>query len=298
MSSIENELNNFLVYLKKELNYSNNTVQSYTLDINKFFEYLENNNLIYNKITKEDIRNYLKLLSSNELSSKTISRNISSLRFFYEFLKEVNVINDNIFLKINNPKVSSKLPNYLSTNELEDILNSIAITDFFKARNYLLIEMIYSTGLRLNEVINIKLKDINIDEKIVKVMGKGSKERIACIGEYALEGLNIYITKYRCNYALVNNPYLFISKNGTQLSKSMANKIIKTTVASSGIKKNISAHTLRHTFATDLLNEGASIETVKELLGHSSLNTTQIYTHVSNEKMRETYLKAHPRNKG
>lgn len=286
----------YKIYLEKELNYSSETVKNYLSDIEQFNSFLNKYQKNFKNIDKDLIRNYLKFLNEKKLESKSISRKLSSLRNFYDFLKDICVIKENVFKNISNPKIAKKLPNYLNTIEIEDMLKSIKLVDFFSVRNYLIIELIYSSGVRLSELINIKLKDINISDKQIKILGKGNKERMVCIGACATDAINLYVDKYRSLNNCKKSEFLFISKNGSQLSKSMVDKIIKTVAKKSGIKKNISAHIIRHSFATDLLNEGASIETVKELLGHESLSTTQIYTHVSNEKLRDTYLKTHPRN--
>lgn len=289
-------LNSFLEYLEKELNYSYKTIKNYKLDIESFNSFLNKEKIYFNKLSKEDIRIYLKNLDSQNLSNKTISRHLSSLRTYYNFLKEIEVVKENVFLSINNPKIEKKLPNYLSILETEDIINSFDNNNFFEIRNNLLIELIYSCGLRLEEVLNIKIKNINFSDKQIKISGKGNKERMVLFGEYAYDILKKYIDNYRKEFLTDTSfEYLFISKTGKKLSSSMAHKIIKNQSIKAGIKHGVSAHSLRHSFATDLLNNGASIETVKELLGHSSLSTTQIYTHVTNDKIKDTYNKAHPR---
>lgn len=298
MNTIDNKLiNDFLVFLDKELNYSKDTIKNYKFDIVSFFNYLEVVKKSYLTLSKDDVRNYLKNLDEKNLSSKTISRRLSSLRTFYNFLVDVQVVEKNSFEFISNPKLEKKLPNFLNNNEVEDLFNSFEKNNFYETRNYLLLELIYSCGLRLSEVLNIKLKDINYSDRLIKIIGKGKKTRMVCFGDYVFDALNLYINKYRSNFVLSSDEgYLLISKYGTKLSKSGANKIIKISLLKSGINHSASAHSLRHTFATDLLNEGASIDTVKELLGHSSLATTQIYTHVTSEKIKNTYLNAHPRS--
>ncbi|MFI3260100.1 MAG: site-specific tyrosine recombinase/integron integrase [bacterium] len=290
-------LTSFLVYLDKELNYSDHTIKNYELDILKFFDYLKKSNNNITSISKVEVRNYLKLLHEDNLSNKSISRHVSSLRSFYFFLLDIYVVKDNPFLSISNPKLSKKLPNYLNTEEIDKLFLSFNDMDFFDIRNHLLLELIYSTGLRVSEALNIKIPDIDLSSKEIIVMGKGSKERVVLFGDTALSLLKKYLKKYRSNYAKSNNKYLFISKNGNQLSVSMVRKIIETQSLKAGIKRKFSVHDLRHTFASDLINNGASIETVQKLLGHSSLASTQIYTHITSDKIKSTYLKTHPRNR-
>lgn len=286
-------LESYLEYLEKELNYSSETIKNYEIDILKFLEYSNN----YLKVTKDEVRNFLKILDEEKLSNKTISRKLSSLRSFYNFLVDISYVDYNIFLSILNPKSEKKLPNYLSEEETNLLLSSFNLNNFFEVRNQLLLELIYSCGFRLSEVLSVEIKNINMDTCQIKVVGKGKKERYVCFGDYAKEHINLYLNKY---YGLYNknkdNDYLFINKNGGKLSSSMVEKIIKKARVKAGLKKDISAHSLRHSFATDLLNNGASIDTVRTLLGHSSLATTQIYTHVASDKIKSAYNKAHPRS--
>lgn len=290
-------VNSYLEYLEKELNYSLETIKNYKLDISHYLEYLDKNKISYKVIDKDNVRMYLKKLDNEKLTNKSISRKLSSLRGFYNFLVEINLVENNIFLNIKNPKSEKKLPNYLSESETKDLLSSFKLNDFFEVRNYLLLELIYSCGLRLSEVVNVLVKNIYLDTKQIKITGKGSKDRFVCFGEYAEEYLNIYLNKYYKKYNInKSNEYLFINKNGSKLSTSMVHKIIKKQRIKAGLNKDVSAHSLRHSFATDLLNNGASIDTVRNLLGHSSLATTQIYTHVASDKIKSAYNKAHPRS--
>lgn len=286
----------YLEYLEKELNYSFETIKNYEIDITKFLEFLELKKINYLKIDKLIVRDYLKYLDEFNLSNKSISRKLSALRSFYNFLFDISKVNENVFLSVLNPKVEKKLPNYLTQDETEKLLSSFSKSEFFELRNYLILELIYSSGFRLSEVVSILVKNINFDDLQIKIMGKGKKERVVLFGEVAKKNLLIYLDKYYGEYNKhCDNEYLFISKNGSKLSTSSVEKIIKKQRLVAGIKKDISAHSLRHSFATDLLNNGASIDTVRDLLGHSSLATTQIYTHVASDKIKSAYNKAHPR---
>ncbi len=289
-------INKYIEYLNKELNYSLDTIKNYSLDLISYNDYLVENNMNYKKINKIDVRNYLKYLDNNKLSNKTISRKLSSLRSFYNYLINIKVVNNNIFDTISNPKIEKKLPNYLNYEEIEDLLDGIKLDNIYGYRNRLILEMIYSTGIRLSEVINVKLNDINESNNTLKILGKGSKERVVFFGEYVNKFLDLYLKNSR--NILLNDKkceYLFVNKFGNRLGKSMIERIVKNATKEISLKHDISVHTLRHTFATHLLNNGADIKTVQELLGHESLNTTEIYTHVSNDRIKDVYLKTHPR---
>ncbi len=278
------EVGNFLVYLKKELNYSDNTINSYKLDLNDFFLFAKKNKIDYLKLTNEDIRKYLKYLDEEKLKNTTISRRISALRSFYNYLLNKGLIDFNIFSSIRNPKLEKKLPNYLNYEELAKIFDSIDTTSKEGLKNRLLIEMLYATGCRVSEIANIKVKDINFSNNSIRVLGKGNKERIVYFGEYARYYLNKYIEGHK-------SEYLFVNKDNAKLNIYEIEYMVREIVKNLALKTHVTPHTLRHTFATHLLNNGADIKTVQELLGHSSLNTTGIYTHVSNARIKEIYLK-------
>lgn len=278
------DLGNFLEYLNKELNYSENTEISYKEDITNFLNYLEKKQLNYKKIDGEIIRDYLKYLDEAKLKNSTIARRISALRTFYNYLLNKNIVDTNLFNSIRNPKLEKKLPNYLSYEELAKILDNIDISTKIGLRNRLLIEMFYATGCRVSEMINIKVSDINKSNNSIRIMGKGKKMRIVYFGEYARDYLDRYLP-------LIDTDYLFTQESGDKLSIHDVEYIISDLVKNLALKTHVTPHTLRHTFATHLLNNGADIKTVQELLGHSSLNTTGIYTHVSNERIKEVYRK-------
>lgn len=294
---IEDGIKKYLEYIKKELNYSNMTINSYESDLKIFRDFLVLRNYNYLKMNKDMIMEYLKYLDNLKYQNKSISRMLSSIRSFYNYLEEVKVINNNIFLSIRNPKVSKKLPNYLSIVEIENILDSMKEDNNKDIRDKCLFELMYSTGLRVSEVSNIKIKDIDLKEKSVRVLGKGSKERIVYFGDVCLN----YIDKYlNIRNEFIKNSdieYLFINDNGEKLSRQSIEYIINKIMKKSLINHKMSPHTLRHTYATHLLDNGADLRSVQELLGHDNLNTTEVYTHVSKEYLRSEYLKYHPNNK-
>ncbi len=291
---IEEAKQKFLEYIEKELNYTKMTIIDYQEDLELFTKYINNNNLNYLNLTKNDIIDYLKYLDEKKYSNKSISRFLSSLRHFYTYLVEIKLIEENIFKRIRNPKIEKKLPNYLNIVEVENLLNILKEDTKEDIRNKCLIELLYSTGIRVSEASNIKIDDIDMHNMSIRVFGKGRKERIAYFGESLKEILEKYL-KVRKDF-LKNGEidYLFINSIGGKLSRnSMENIFIKISQMKE-IEHKLSPHTLRHTYATHLLNNGADLRSVQELLGHENLNTTEIYTHVSNERLRQEYLKYHP----
>lgn len=287
MKNMELEIVKYLEYLDKELNFSKNTIDSYRKDLADFFCFVNRQGIDYLSINRYDVRAYLKYLDELKLKNSTIARRISAIRSFYNYLLSMGIISNNIFNSIRNPKLEKKLPNYLSYEELGDILDSIDISTPTGIRNRLLIEMFYATGCRVSELINIKMSDINFTNKSIRIMGKGSKERIVYYGDYAQIYLNMYLeTEFN-----KDSKYLFLNDKKDAMSVQDVEVIIRYIVKDLALKTHVTPHTLRHTFATHLLNNGADIKSVQELLGHASLNTTGIYTHVSNERLKEVYLK-------
>ena len=295
------DIQNYLEYLKIELNYSDHTINSYEIELTKYNNFLEEKKINYLKITKDEVREYLKHLDKMEYKNRSIAKNISSIRSFYRYLISIEKLEKNIFASIKNPKLDKKLPNYVSELDMEKILNFPNEKDYKKTiytnRDLLIIEMLYDTGCRVEELSNIKLKDINKNEKSIKVLGKGSKERIVFFGEYTTDTLEEYLKDRENILDGKKSEYLFVSKKSGSLTTRRISQIIDSIMNEVAIKNNVTPHTLRHTFATHLLNHGADLRSVQELLGHSSLSTTQIYTHVSNERLRQVYLDAHKDNR-
>ena len=285
----EVQVDKFLFFLKVELNYSELTIKSYQLDLTDFFEYIESKKINYLTITNHDVRGYLKYLDSCNLKNSTISRRISTLRTFYNYLVDENIVENNVFHNVKNPKLEKKLPNYLNYNEMEELLESIDISTTEGLEKRLLIEMFYSTGCRVSEMINVKISDIDFTNKTIRIMGKGSKERIVYFGDYASKYLDNYISKVKCD------KYLFTNKKGEKLTINEVEQIVKDIMKHISVKTHVTPHTLRHTFATHLLNNGADIKTVQELLGHANLSTTGIYTHVSSDRLKDIYFKTFKR---
>lgn len=286
----------FEKYLINERKYPNNTVISYMNDLNNYNDYINENKLNYKTINKDQIRGYLKHLDSLNRSKSSISRNLSALRNFYSYLININIIDNNPFKSIRNPKKDKKLPNFLQNDELKTIFDSIDMSTSLGLRNRLIIELLYATGIRVSELTSLKLSNIDQNNNEIRILGKGNKERIVFYGEYAKKYLNLYINEARDELLDGNrSEYLLINNNGTPLTSRGVELVVNEVVKKAALKHNISPHVLRHTFATDLLNNGADLKSVQELLGHESLSTTQIYTHITNERLRSVYLRSFPR---
>ena len=285
------EVDKFIEYLNRELNFSQATLKSYKLDLADFFSFLKKNNIDYKNIDRYGVREYLKYLDSKNLKNSTIARRISSIRSFYNYLLLHGIVTKNIFKSIRNPKIERKLPNYLNYEEIEELLDNIDTSTNEGIKRRLMIELFYATGVRVAEFTNIKLQDINRSNKTIRIMGKGSKERIVYYGEY----VEIYLDKYLNVFDIKDSDFLFTNKKGKKYIDQEIEAIVNDIVKNISLKTHVTPHTLRHTFATHLLNNGADIKTVQELLGHASLNTTGIYTHVSSDRLKDIYFKTFKR---
>ena len=288
----------FLEKLKYEYNYSDLTINGYDYEITKFLDYLNDNHLDYKKINIDMIRNYLKYLDSLKYKKNSISKNLSSLRSYYKFLTEEKVVLNNPFKNISNPKKDKKLPDFLNYEEINKLFDSADTKTPLGLRNRCILELLYDTGIRVSELVNLKINDIEFDKKAINILGKGKKERIVYYGDYLQEVLEKYINDSR-KYLLNNklSEYLILNNNGSKITTRGVEYIIDKMVNEAAIKHKISPHVLRHTFATHMLNGGADIKSIQQLLGHESLSTTGIYTHITNDVLRQEYLKNHPRSK-
>lgn len=288
---IQEEINSFRSYLLVEKKYSKNTIESYERDLLQFQSFITKE---ITRIQEEDIHQYLKELSAEGKSEKTISRVISCLKSFYKFLLIEKKVARNPMENIEIPKLKKSLPHTLTEEEVNNLLE-VPLLDAFSYRNKAMLEVLYATGIRVSELVNLKLGDIDIESATLRTMGKGSKERIVPLGDYALRYLTIYIRDYRPMLLKRDyNDYLFLNNHGKKLTRQGFFKIIKARAKEANIQKELSPHTLRHSFATHLLNHGADLRSIQELLGHSDISTTQIYTHISNEHLKESYKEFHP----
>lgn len=285
------EVEEFLEYLKVIKKHSENTISSYKKDILEFYN-LNNNSI---NISKDIVNNYLNNEYNKNSSKSTISRKLSSLRTFYNYLLKKGEIDINYFANIKNPKKEKSLPKYVKGNDIDKMFEVPDTNTKFGQRNLLIMRLLYATGLRISELINIKIKDINIKERTIKVLGKGSKERIVVFGNNGKECLEEYLNHGYKELNTKNSEYLFLNKDGSKLTDRYVRKMLDDVIIKASIKMHVSPHMLRHTFATEMLNNGADLVSVKDLLGHSSLETTSIYTHVSDDMLKKVYNSAHPR---
>lgn len=277
-------------YLKFEKNYSMNTINSYLSDIKEYQEFKKGDIL---SSTKEDILAYLKTIKDFE--STTISHKISSLKSFFKYYQKREKIKVNPLANIKSPKIAKKLPTYLTLEEVSKLLD-VEIKSPYDARNKAILELLYSSGIRISELCNMQTSNYDSYECIIRLIGKGSKERIIPLGDYAISVLEDYINNYRPKINKKNINSIFINNRGDAISRQFIFKVIKKECLKKGIRKNVSPHTLRHTFATHLLQNGADLRIIQELLGHENISTTQIYTHVSNQELKNDYQKFFPRD--
>ena len=288
-----NYIDKFLEYLKSVKKHSDNTIISYQDDLKELASVL-NNNII--DINEEDIKKYLNYLYDKSYNKNTISRKLSGVRSFYNYLYNHDIIKTNYFTDVHNPKKIRSLPHYLKTSEIDKVLDNTNEVTLYGERNKLIVELLYVTGLRVSELVNIKLKDIDKYNKSIKILGKGSKERIVYYEDNCSKLLNKYLNNTRRKLDKNNSEYLLLNKFGNKLSTRMIRNILNNLTIGTSIEQ-IYPHMIRHTFATTMLNNGADLMTVKELLGHESINTTIIYTHVTNEQIRKVFDSCHPRAK-
>ena len=278
-------VHDFLNYLKYEKGFSDYTIKNYEIDLRNFYNFADKKPLDI-----ELIRNYLRKLYEDKYSNRSISRKVSSLKSYFKYLESEGIIKDNFMRLISNPKVEKTLPNYLNYEDLEQLLAFPDRSNKYGLRDALILEMLYSSGIRVSELSNIKLNDINFKERKILILGKGNKERYVYYGSKCAELIDKYL---KLDHG--NSPYLLIGKRSDKLNEREIRKIVTETAKKAGISIHVTPHTLRHTYATHMLNDGADLKSVGDLLGHESLSTTQIYTHVSNERLRQVYLSTHPR---
>lgn len=281
----------YIDHLKYERKLSDNTVNSYRDNLKQFLLFFENKNIL--NLTEKDVKDFISKLNKSE---KTKAHYITVLNSFYNFLIDEEKITINPCENIRLPKLPKKLPNYLTVEEVDKLLD-LRLNSPLAYRNKAMLELLYSTGIRITELIELKLNNIDFNDELIRVMGKGSKERIIPLGEEATKYLMLYVNQYR-NLILKTKTsnYLFVNNFGNKMTRQGFFKILKKECKNQGIEKNISPHTLRHSFATHMLNNGADLRIIQELLGHSDISTTQIYTHLSREKIKQDY-EYHPRSK-
>ena len=284
-------LRSFLDSLYIEKGLSKNTVSSYKNDISSFSSWCDKEHLDRLKITDLNLNNYISNLFSIGLKSSSINRKISSIKHFYLFLLKKKVIKNSPADEITTPKQEKYLPTSMSEDEVESLLGSPKSSIKIERRDKAMIEILYATGMRISELVNLKLTDIDFNRSVLKVFGKGSKERLVPYGEKAAEALRIYLEDRK----KLDSKDVFLSNRGTRITRGAFWQRIKIYIKRENLKSSISPHTLRHAFATHLLNRGADLRSVQILLGHSDLSTTQIYTHIAKKRLGEILKKHHPR---
>lgn len=290
----EDYLKDYLDYLKIDKKYSNNTILSYKANLKHFLNYLKKD---VTKTNKKDLDEFLSLLNKENKKTTSIAHYITVIKEFFKFLEKEEWLTNNPSIYLEMPKLRHHLPNVLSEDDVLKILD-INLNNKYDYRNKAMLELMYSTGIRISELLDIKVHDINIHEATLKVMGKGSKERILPLGDYALYYIKIYLENYRSELIKKEySDYLFLNSRGSRLSRQAFFKLIKEIAIKKDINVEFSPHTLRHSFATHLLKHGADLRSIQELLGHSSLSTTQIYTHIVDEQIKKDYNESHPHGK-
>lgn len=293
MKDITMEIDDYINYLSLERQLSINTIDGYKRDLLDFYKFT---NKSYKNINKEDIVNYIGYLNK-KVGPKTINRHIVSIKNYFKYLEKNNNIKENPCSDITGLKTPKKMPRVLSVEDIDKLLD-INLTDAYSYRNKTMLELMYSSGLRVSELLNLTISNIDFNMNLVRIFGKGSKERIVPMSDIATKYLFEYINLYR-NTLVKNNvtDIVFLNSRGNKLSRQGFFKILRGIALEKGINKEISPHTLRHSFATHLLNNGADLRSIQTMLGHENIETTQIYTHVSNNYVKKNYEEAHPRSK-
>ena len=283
-------LENYRNYLKYERAYSDNTVGAYMNDLNKYEEFLKKDIL---ESDTEDLEKYLKYIKN--LESTTVAHKITSIKSYFNYNIKRGIVSVNPSDKVSRPKLTKHLPEYLTEEEVGKLLD-VEVKSPYDYRNKTILELLYSSGIRISELVNIKTPNYDSEECLIRIMGKGSKERIVPLGDYAVNIMNDYMNNYRPLINKKHTDYVFINNRGDKISRQFIFKVIKKEALKKGIKKDISPHTLRHTFATHLLKNGADLRIIQELLGHENISTTQIYTHVTNNKLKSDYETYFPKD--
>jgi len=297
----ENYIKGFGEFLKFEKSLSPNTIEAYLHDIRKLTQYLDfsKQNTSPEKLELKDLQGFLKWANKLGMNSTTQARVISGIKAFYKYLIIEDIIKKNPTELLEAPKTGRKLPDTLSVDEINQLINAIDLSTPEGGRNKAMLETLYGCGLRVSELTNLKISNLFFKSGFVKITGKGNKERLIPIGTIAIKQINIYLENIRIHMKIKkgNEDIVFLNRRGAQLSRVMIFTIIKNLVEKIGMKKNISPHTFRHSFATHLIEGGANLRAIQEMLGHESITTTEIYTHINKEFLRDTIIQFHPRAK-
>ena len=287
----DSNLRSFLNYLLVDKGLSNNTAKAYEADISSFFQWLDNEDLKYKNLQEDHINQYISFLFQRKMRSSSVNRKISSIKSFYIFLVKRNFLKNSPLNDLVTPKQEKYLPESMSEAEVDKLLNSPDVANKIENRDKAMIEMLYATGMRISELVNLKITDVDMKRCVVKVFGKGSKERLVPFGETALDSLRSYLNEREQS----SSKEIFLSNRGKKMTRVAFWQRVKIYLIRENLKNSISPHTLRHAFATHLLNRGADLRSVQLLLGHSDLSTTQIYTHIAKQRLSDVLKKHHPR---
>ena len=287
----DSNLRSFLNYLLVDKGLSNNTLKAYEADISSFFQWLDIEDLKYKNLQEDHINQYISFLFQRKMRSSSVNRKISSIKSFYIFLVKRNFVKNSPLNDLVTPKQEKYLPESMSEAEVDKLLNSPNVANKIENRDKAMIEMLYATGMRISELVNLKITDVDMKRCVVKVFGKGSKERLVPFGETALDSLRSYLNEREQS----SSKEIFLSNRGKKMTRVAFWQRVKDYLIRENLKNSISPHTLRHAFATHLLNRGADLRSVQLLLGHSDLSTTQIYTHIAKQRLSDVLKKHHPR---
>jgi len=293
MPLVEEHIADYLSYLKVERGLADQTISSYRIDLKEFTDSIKKKAV--KSITPGEAVNYISLLNQQARKPSTIARKISSLKRFFGYLVNTGTLSDNPFASLSAPKISRYHPNYLSPKEIEQIIDKIELTSKNGIRDKMIIELLYGCGLRISELINLKLSDMEFEAGFLRVTGKGNKQRLVPMGEYARKSIEKYLISYDHKKLQRSSNLLIYNNMGGELSRVGLWKIIKKRVLEAGITKQVSPHTFRHSFATHLIEGGADLRIVQEMLGHADITTTQIYTRIDREYIIAEHRKYHPR---
>jgi integrase/recombinase XerD len=294
---MKNSITEFVEYLAVERGLSKNTLESYERDLQAFASYLKQRlNIQVQEAKQSDIVSFLSYLHASGKATSTISRNIASIRSFYQYLLKEQVLTLDPTAHVDTPKIERRLPKVLTIQEIENLLSAPDASTVPGCRDKAMLEVLYATGIRVSELVSLRVSDVNLSTGFLKCIGKGSKERIIPIGEIAQRALSAYLSFARPQLLRhQDDGALFLNHHGTQITRQGFWKILKKYAQQAGILKDITPHTLRHSFATHLLERGADLRAVQEMLGHADISTTQIYTHVTKTRLKDVYAETHPR---
>lgn len=296
IDKIPSELQEYRDYLQYQKNYSEYTVENYCSDIVQYLDYLTSEGINFKNIVYSDLRFYLMYLKDEKKeNNSSIDRKLSALRGFYKFLATEKITDNNAFSLVTGLKKEKKLPRYFEYNELEELFKVPDLRTALGQRDRLIIEMLYATGLRVGELVSVKVSDIDLGSRVILVVGKGNKERRVTYGDYCHDALKLYLSDGYLKLNKTGSGYLFLNNNGEVITERGIRYILDRVIKKTSLNKSISPHVLRHSFATHLLNEGCDLLTVQKLLGHESISATQIYTHVTTDRLKEVYYNSFPR---